>query len=269
MDDTQTQRFPAPEDATEPAGMGHNRSPFELRKERVDELVVTVNQWLTSCAAITTESQADRAKDLKEMLRKALRVNDETRKSETDPLNEQIKEISARYKALAPYLEKSMAALDTLLAPWLDKLAKEKAERERQAREEAQRREREAEEARRKAEEAKAVENTRIDPSAPVADVIGAEVAADEAEKKAEEARREAQRVARERPQVRGEVSQRASGFRTTWKATAITDIDQAFAYYKESAKVRELLLSLASADARGGRRRIPGFKIEEQKRVA
>ena len=83
------------------------------------------------------------------------------------------------------------------------------------------------------------------------------------AQEKADEVQKQADTTARSRAQVHGEVAGRATSQRQTWAATEISDIQVAFDYYKDHAKVRELLLQLASADARGGRRRIPGFKVE------
>ena len=94
-------------------------------------------------------------------------------------------------------------------------------------------------------------------------------MAAEQAAEAAEKAAKEAAWAAAAKTGVKGEIAQRSTGFRTQWKATAITNLGDAFAYYKAKPEVSELLLRLASADARSGRRRIPGFRIEEIKSVA
>lgn len=237
---------------TDDPGIGHNQpTPFEERQIRTEELVASVNVWLATCSKIETEAQAGRAKDLRDLIGAAIRVNEKERDGEVRPLNDQVKEINGRYKGLAALLDKSVAALKVLLQPWLDKLEAERIAQVKAEQAEADRLTREA--------AAKALEATTIQD----------QVAADEAADAAKKAGQQAAATARSRATVKGEVSGRASGLRGSWRATEITDIDKAFNNYRDHPQVAELLLKLASAAARGGARRIPGFKLDNPKTVA
>lgn len=236
-----------------PPGLGHNQppSPFDARAERTAELVTTADVWIRTCDEITSEEQAGRAGDLLAIVREAHKKNEASRAEEARPLRSQIDEISSRYKALAARLDKANGALKGLLQPWL--LSKE-AERLAQAkieREEADRAYKVAEEKRIRAQ------------------TIQEQVEADEAVAAAALKASQAAATARDRVGVRGEVSPRATGLRGAWKASEITDLDMAITRYKDHADVHALLLKLASAEARGGRRRIGGFKIERTTSVA
>lgn len=246
--DTMTQ----PEDT---AGIGHNQpTQYEVTKARVDALVEAANQWVTTVPEITTEDQAGRASDFKNQIVAELRKIDAERTAATKPLRDEVAEINDRFNGLKPYLDKGIKRIRGLLTPWMDKLEAEQKAREQAAREEAERLRREAEE---KAAAARA----------NIEDAIQNEVAAEEAQKAAKAAEKKATSIARSKVGVKGEYSAKATTTRGTWKAH-ITDIDKAFAHYKDHPKVAELLTSLGSADARGGRRRIPGFDIKEDRKV-
>jgi len=234
-------------------GIGDNRppTPFDERKIRTEELIANANVWIDQCDEIESEDQAGRASDFLNVIREAQKKNEEQRKIEGAPLRDQVEEINGRYKGLAALLDKANSALKGLLGPWLHK---KEAERVAQAKAEAKEAERLAQEAREKTNEAKNLEEM---------------VAADELAAQAEEKAAQADATARGRAGVKGEVSSRSTGLRGAWKATAITDLSLALSAYSDHPDLTELLLRLASADARGGRRRIPGFKIEKVTSVA
>ena len=233
--------------ATETApGPGHNLppTPFDERKTRTESIIESANVWLAECDAISSDGQAGRARDLLELIRQASKANDEQRQFVTAPLRKEVDEINGRYKGLNALLGKASDAIKRLLLPWVTKLDAERQAKAKAEREEAERLTREAAD---RMAAAKTIED---------------QVAADEVAEAAKKTARAAERTSHERVGVKGEVAQ-SIGLRTQWKATAITNVDDAFAYYKTNADVHALLLRLASADARGGRRRIPGFKIE------
>lgn len=234
-------------------GIGHNIDSFTESQNRVDELVKAANEWIAKCPEIKDEDQAGRANDFRNQIRAAKKKLDETRKEETDPLNQQVKAIKAKYDALTPFLDESFKRLGDLVAPWLDKLEKQRQEKVRLAQEEADKKRREAEELAKKAEEEKTIESA---------------VAAQAAEQEVEEADKAATKITKEKTQVKGDLSGKATGFRETWSATLV-DPEKAFDYYKENPKVIAILESLASADARGGRRRIPGFEVTSKRSVS
>lgn len=240
---------------TDSPGLGHNQppidAPFDERKARCAELIASANEWLTSVVAIDTAGQAERATDLLTVIRVAQQENDSFRKASTAPARQQIDEINSQYKMLAAPLDKSAELLKGLLLPWVTALDAKRIARAKAEREDAERAYKRAEDQRLKAQS------------------IEDQVAADEAAAQAEKLADQAAATARSRAQVRGEVSPRATALRSVWKATAITDPALAIGQYGEHPDLLDLLLRLASADARAGRRRIPGFKVEKISSVA
>ncbi len=238
---------------TEEPGIGHNLpDAYSETLTRVEALIDTANKWIETVDEINTEDRAGRAKDFRDQLRSMKQKFKPERDEMTKPFREKVAAINAKYSALEPYIDKAFDHLSRLLAPWFDKLDKQKAAAEAEAREKAERKRAEAEDLRRQAEEGKG-------------STIQTEVAADQAEKDAAAAEKEARQIARAKVGVMGDYSKRSTGTRTTWKAT-VTDIDKAFDHFRDHKKVKELLESLGSAEARGGRRRLPGFKIEAVK---
>lgn len=244
------------------AGMGHNNppTPYDERVARTQALIEQGDAW-KQIAAIESQAQAERCNDMLALVAAASKENHEALSKEVDPLKEQVKTISERYKrlgaapnlsGLAPdsFLGVMAGILKRLKGGWLDRMEKEKQEAERKAREEAAKAQRAADEAARNAK------------------TIADQIAAEEAKKRADQAQDEAHRIADTKVSVKGEVAQRATGFRTLRRATAITNLDDAVAYYKTRAEVAEVLLKLANADVRSGRQRVPGFKIESVRSV-
>ena len=103
-------------------------------------------------------------------------------------------------------------------------------------------------------------------------DVVENHVLAQQAEERADEAVKDAERVAKSRTSVKGDFSARASYLRTSWYAE-ITDCDKALEHYRNHPKVREVIQSLASADARSPEKRngpaIPGVEFQSQQTAA
>lgn len=234
---------------TEP-GIGHNSDQFTKDKERVEELTATANLWLEKVPEIKSQEQAGKADDFRKQLRAMKKAVEDDRKLETDPLEQEKKKIKARYDALHPFLDVAFTKMGELITPWMEKLEAEKKEAERIAREKADQAAMKAEAAARKAEEANNVE---------------ASVDADLARQEAEAAAKDAEKISKVKPGIRGENSSRSTSFRTSWVAE-VNDIRSAAAYYQEDPGLIEALEKLASADARGGKRKIPGFKVFEKR---
>ena len=98
-------------------------------------------------------------------------------------------------------------------------------------------------------------------------DVVETGVAAIEAQTQAEKSATVLKKLQSSKVSVKGELSGKASGIRTTWFAE-VTDVMQACEYYKDEPQLKELLTKLGSAAARGGRRQIPGFKVDSKEKV-
>lgn len=60
----------------------------------------------------------------------------------------------------------------------------------------------------------------------------------------------------------------RKAGLKSVWVAT-LADMDAALAHYKDNAKVRDLIQKLADADVRAGKRSLPGFTVNEERKAA
>ncbi len=128
---------------TDVATIGHNRSPFELVADKINDLYAEAKQWLDG-EPITTQGQADELNKLINLIRDAEKEADALRKDEAKPHDDAKTEIQARYNPLISKnkanLGKTARAIDAAriaLTPWLEKLDAEKREAERIALQEA------------------------------------------------------------------------------------------------------------------------------------
>ena len=243
------------------AGIGDNIPPepineaFDALQARTSELVDAANAWLNDCPTILTEDQAGRASDFVSQLTKQIKAVEDERKKQKQPHVDAAKAVDNTFRPLTTMLDTAKQLLRPVLTRWLQKKEQERQEAERAAAAEAERLRKEAEEAARKAEEAKG-------------NVVGATIAAEQAKEDAEEADKQAQQVSRSRVGIKGDYSERSRGLRTV-KRAEITDLDKALNHYKTREEVRDLIIRLASADARAGAKRIPGIKIVEERKAA
>lgn len=235
----------------------HNQDAFNIDKERADELVKNCNLWMNEVKEISDDAQAGRAADFKKQLRAAKTQAEKDRVETNEPLNMELKANSARYNGLKSFLEVSMSKIDELLLPHLKRKEAAKFEAEKQAKIEVQSKEREA---------AALIEAAKESDG----DVVETGVAAIEAVSEAEKAAAALKKLQNSKTQVKGTQSDKATGLRTTYFAVVI-NIDEAFNYYKDEHKseIIKMLEKFASQDARGGRRRIPGFDIQSQQKVS
>lgn len=240
-------------------GIGHNAPDmFDETKSRAEDLIAVARKWINERGEIANQEHADKANDFITQLTKAEKAAEDARKNTNEPYRAAIKANDTRFKAVTEPLTVAKAKLREMLKPWLDKLDAERRERERKAREEAEAAQKAADEA---AEKAMAGEGDFIDNS----------LAAAEAQKKAEEAQKAAERASREKTQVKGDFSERARGFRTVWKAEVV-DPDRFAVWLLMQDDLRDDIMAeltrRGNAIARGGRRKVPGLRIFNEKVV-
>ncbi|TCM21517.1 hypothetical protein EDF56_101181 [Novosphingobium sp. PhB165] len=235
---------------------------WDAVKVHLDDLLTEAQNWADGIA-ITTQGQADQVATLRQSLQEAMSLADEARKVEKAPLDAQVAEIQDRYNEyIAPLKNKKAGsatkaayALGNLLTPWLQKLEDEKREREKKAREEAEAIAAAAREAHQEA--AGSADLGAIDEAAELMDA-------------ADQAARTLRSVEREKVQAVGD--NRAVGMRSYWKAIPVEGQGgKALVHYaqRQPERMKAFLQQLADEDVRAGIRTIPGFTVEEERRVA
>jgi hypothetical protein len=258
------------------ATIGHNRPPetipfdetpeglaylmtqegqdWRARKIRVDELAAIGNRWVKERPEITDADMAGKLEGFLEQARKEFNAVDADRKKYKKPHDDAAKLVDSRFNPLATVLDTIAKLLKPRRAAWLLKEEKRLAD-ERRAAEEAAIKAMLEEEAARQA------------ALSGEGDVIANTIAADEARRKADEALA-ATVAAPTRATVKSDYGARAASLPARWVAR-VTDLDKAFAHYRANPKVLEVLTLLASAEARGGSRAIPGCEVYDANRVA
>ena len=245
----------------EPAGVGDNIPPepideeFDALQTRTDDLVVAANAWLNDVPAILNDEQAGRCSDFTTQITKHTAAVEKERKEKKDPHKLAGEAVDKRFNPLKQQMKIVKDLLRPIMTAWLQKKEDERQERERAAEAEAERLRKEAEDAVKKAEEAKG-------------DVVGNTVAAEQAQGRAEEAQTQAKTVARSTVAIKSDYAEKRRGLRTT-KRAEIRDFDRALRHYRDHPEVAALIVKLASADARAGKKRIPGCKVIEERKAA
>lgn len=248
-------------DAKVAAGLGHNNppepTPFDAVNVHIEGLMEEARMWLTG-AEITTDEQADEIKRLKDDFKLAAKAADDARIAENIPFDEGKAAVQAKYAPLIADTKKvkgktvlALEALNQALTPWLRKKEQEQQAEARRLREEAEERARVA--------------------AAAARDAVGdleAREAAEELVTEAVQADVEARRAENAKAHVKGEG--RAEGLRSYW-TPVMTDRKAALIHYAATRTddLMAYLLTLAQADVREGKRQIPGFVVEEERRVA
>lgn len=225
-------------------------TPFDLAQQAVEDVYDEAKNWLDG-AKVETQADADSIGKLIDLSRAVYKQADDARAAEKKPFDDAGKEVQARYK---PLLEKATLAQDTCkkaLQPFLEKQDAERRAAEEALRQEAIRKQREAEEKIRQAN---------------LTDLAAREEA-EKAIKEAQAAEREAKRAGNTKTQARG--GARAISMRTSYEPELV-DMTQAARYYWEANKqvFVEFLTGLARKDIAHGKRSIPGFKVNEVKKV-
>jgi len=254
----------AEERGDDPPAVGHNgppeETPFEAIRVHAEDLLVEVRNWADG-AQIETQAQADEVARLLDEVQKADRTADAARKREVEPIDKQRDEIQARYNVyIAPLKNKApgklplaAAALKTTLAAWLKKLDDEKRAAAAAAQAEA---------------DAKAAEARAAMQQAATEGDFGAMEAAEELVSDASKAQADAKRAANDKAQAVGDG--RARGLRSYF-TPMLADPKAALVHYVSTRPddVKAFLLSLAKTDVQNGARKIPGFDVIEERRVA
>ena len=241
-------------------GVGGNNppepTPFELARDAIDALYDEAKGWLDG-EPVSSQGMADGVAKLLAMLREAVTNADEARKAENVPFDTGKAEVQARYAPLIADTKgqkgKAILAIEICkgsLAPWLDKLDKEKREKAEQARLEAEAKARAAQEAMRAARHDNLEEREH----------------AEELFKDAKKAEVIAGRAARDTAKANTGIG-RAVSLRTSYRPVLTDPFAAAQHYWNVSRPdIETLLLSLAERDIRQGRRTIPGFNVIEEK---
>lgn len=228
--------------------MGHNRSPFELSKESIDELYEEAKLWLDG-EKVTTQEQADALNTLETRIRKAAKEAEENRKSEAKPFDDGKKEVQERYKPVINKSDEAINAVKAALKPYLLQLARQQEEKARVAREEAARQH----EAAMKAMQQRDASNLQSREEAER--LVIAAKASEEAARRAE----------KEKAHAKGEG--RATGLRTVWKAV-LADEREAAAWVWNERREELMVFVQDQADkaVRSGAKTIRGFNVISEK---
>lgn len=135
------------------ATIGHNRSPFELSQEAIEDLYSEAKLWMDG-QPIASQEHADDVQRLMRLIQAAEKEADERRKEEARPHDEAKAEIQTRYNALIGNTKtvkgKTVLAIEVCkkaLTPWLRKVEEENQRKAEAARAEAAEKERIAREA--------------------------------------------------------------------------------------------------------------------------
>ena len=236
---------------------GHNQppvTPFEVVKQRIDDLYLEATGWLDG-APVNTADLAAGVETLEGLLKAAIKDADEARKTEAKPFDDGKAEVQARYNLLIGDTKtvkgtaiRALDACKQALTPWRIEQQRIKDEAARKAREEAERKAAEALAAHRAADAANLAEKE-------AADALLAE---------AEEAQKVAKRAEK--------ASTTKTGLRTTYSARIIDA--QALAkhvWVNDLAGLTAFLQGWADAAVRGQGMNakgmvIPGVEIIEHK---
>lgn len=241
------------------AVIGANNPPsgYEAVKAHIDDLVEEAKAWLTG-AEITTDDQAETIKRLKDDIKLAHKAADDARVAENKPFDDGKSAVQAKYAPLISDTKSvkgktvlTLEALNEVLNPYLRRKDQEQKEAARLAREAA-------DEAARIAREAAQAAVGDLEAKEAAEDLITAASIAAAAAKRAENAK----------VQVKGDG--RSEGLRSYW-TPVLTDRKAALLHYVQGwpPEILAALQTLAEADVRSGKRQIPGFTVEEERRVA
>jgi hypothetical protein len=224
--------------------------------DRVEKLIAAVNAWAKDVPAISTEEQASRCADLIDQVAKEDGAIEDARKAAVKPFDDERKKIHTSFMDRRGKLGVCLPILKRLKEGWLRLVEQRQAEARRKAEEAALAARREVEEAVRKLKEAKGP-------------AVQSQLEADLAQQRAQEAADAARRAARARPQVVGEMSGRASGFRMHYSAK-IVDRRKVLDWYQGHPDVLSVIQRLADAEARDLKDRfaVPGAQLVKERRV-
>lgn len=236
-------------------GPGHNNppaepTPFDLLKQEIEDLYDEAKNFCDG-EPIDSEAMATVITELHDRIHECGKRAEALRVDEKKPLDDQIAEIQTKFHPLIGNTKSGKGkvilakdACQTLLTPWRQKVAAEKAA-------EARRQQEEAEAARRTAQEAM---------QASAGNLAEREVA--------EELLADAKRLERGAKKA-DKAATTGLGLRTTWRAEMV-DEEAAMDWLWARAKDEVLAVAQRNADeaVRAGVRQVPGFRVVEEKRA-
>jgi hypothetical protein len=230
------------------ATIGHNRSPFELCKDAIDDLYSEAKQWLDG-ELVTEQQQADALNTLQTRIRDAAKEAEKNRKAEAKPFDDGKAEVQARYKPVLSRAEEAENAVKAALKPYLLALQKKQEDEARAAREEAARKQQEAIEAMRQRDAA------NLESREEAERLVKEAKAAEDAARKAENAKAHA----------KGEG--RATGLRTVHRAVMMDPKEAAaWVWVERRDDLMVFVQEQADKAVRAGLRKIRGFEVIEEK---
>lgn len=241
------------DDANVAAVIGHNNppaDPFDAIRAQCDDIYAEAKHWLDG-AAIASDAEAEAVTRLLAMCKEAFAAADALRVKENEPFDAGKAAVQEKFAPLIADTKKAKGSMvrlkeacEATLGPW---------RRQKQAEAAA------AAEAARKAAEQRAAEAAEA-ARAAAGDLGQAEVA-EELVRQAEAAQREAKQATK--------AATAGTGLVTYFEAV-LTDQRAAVLHYMKDqpAEFIALCQRLADVDVRGGKRQIPGFTVEERKRV-
>jgi hypothetical protein len=233
------------------AGIGHNAPPEPIDIDaEIEALVANADAWAEQHPVIENEEVAAKAIDNLNQLQEHRAEYDALRKKEKKLFDDGA---AAVQKKFLPKLERIDACIKVFVRLRSGWFAREEAQREAAEREA----EREAAEAQRRADQLTEQAQAR----STATNWIDATNATQEAARKRQEAA-----AIPKKTQIRGSLGGRMHSPRTYWYAQVV-EIEKAFHHYKARTEVKELLISLANADARSGIRSIPGCLVWSEKK--
>lgn len=234
-------------------------TPYEAVALHIEDLLIEARNWADG-QAVETPAQADAVARLIDDLRAAERAADDARKAEVAPLDEARDVIQAKFNVyIAPLKNKTpgkiplaMAALKAAQTPWLQKLEDEQRAKAEAARAQAEAAAKTAAEAMRAAD----------------ASNLAAREAAELLVAKAERAAADAKHAEGLKAHAKGDG--KAMRLRSYFTPVMI-EPREALRHYliARTDDVKAFLLRLAVEDVAAGKRQIPGFRVDEDRRVA
>lgn len=242
------------DDSNPRAIIGANNPPltaYEAHAANINDLFTEAKNWCDG-QPIATQEQHDEVERLLDLIREAHDAADEARKAENQPFDDGKAAVQARYaplisdtKGVQGKTVLAKKACLSVLGPWRQKIADEKAAEAKRLQDEADEKIRLAHEAARALEQSNLEEAEQLE-----AFVTDARVA---------------QKVAARATTA----ATNGTGLRTTWTPT-LTDGVAAARYYwvERRAECEAFFLSLARADVTAGQRELPGFSIAPDRRA-
>lgn len=220
---------------------------FAAIKTEIDDLFDEAKNWADG-EPIQSQEMHDVIERLRDSIHEAGKRADALRVDEKKPLDDQVKAIQDRYNPLIQpkrgRVDMAKSALDALLTPWRQKIAQEKAA-----------------EAARVAAEAEAA---RVAATEAIRASSGNLAAREEAESLLQDAKRLEKTAART-----FKSATTGTGLRTVWRAELV-DIGAALDWYfdEKPEEFTALVQRLADEAVRSGVRKVPGFRVVEEKRA-